>query len=109
SVVPVAYALKISATDRICATTWKSNWTRRLLARPSRSRSQSWIPAINAAAAALNQALTGSVAPLAVGGGRWSVHADFFTFRRRVLAVAALARSSKNHASNAVARDAWKN
>src|SRR5207247_2507589 len=68
SVVPVAHALKISVADRICATTWKSNWKRRLLARPSRSRSQNWIPAISAAAAALKQARTGSAAPLAVGG-----------------------------------------
>src|SRR5436190_20481235 len=108
SVVPVAHALKISVADRICATTWKSNWKRRLLARPNRSRSQNWIPAISAAAAALKQARTGSAAPLAVGAVRSSVHADFFTFRRHVLAVAAPVTSSKSHARNAAARGAWK-
>src|SRR4029077_6426694 len=82
SVVPVAHALTISVEDRICATIWKLNWKRRLLARPSRLRSQNWIPAISAAAAALKQARIGSAAPLAVGGVRSSVHADFFTFRR---------------------------
>src|SRR5439155_7073377 len=104
----VAHVRKTGAADQICATTWKSNWRRRLLARTSRLRSRNWTPAINARAAALNRARAGSVVPLAAAVARSLVRVDFFIFHRHVPAVMAPVRSSKNRARNAAATDAWK-
>src|SRR6266403_1503925 len=97
---------KIDAAGQICVMTWKSNWRRRLLESKSRLRSRSWTHAINARAAALNQARAGSVVPLAVAVVRSSVRVVFFTFRRHVPDVTELVRSLKSRARNAAARDA---
>src|SRR4029077_11100322 len=109
SAVAVAHGQKIDIAVRICAMTWKSNWRKRLLESKSRLRSQSWTHAINARAAALNQARAGSVVPLAVAVVRSSVRVVFFTFRRHVPDVTEPVTSLKSRARNAAARDAWKN
>src|SRR5438477_6423229 len=83
---------KIAAADQICVTTWKSNWRRQLLAPTSRLRSRNSTRAINAAAAALKRVRARPAVPPAAAVARLSVHVDFFTFRRRVLAVTVPAR-----------------
>src|SRR5436189_4131375 len=105
----VARAQKIDAAVQICAMTWKSNWRRRLLESKSRLRSRNWTHAINARAAALNQARAGSAVPLAVAAVRSSVRVVFFTFRKHVPGVTEPVRSLKSRAKIAAARDAWKN
>src|SRR6266496_376944 len=99
----------IGDADRICVTTWKSSWRRQLLERRNRLKSRNSMHAINAGAPARNPVRTGLAVPLAGVAGRLSVHADFFTFRRRVLAATAPARLLKNHARSAVAKAASKN
>src|ERR1051325_7682524 len=104
----VGHAQKIAGAVRICATTWKSNWKRQLLVRTNRLKSRNWILAINARAAALKRVRARPPVQPAAVVGRLSVHVDFFTFRRRVLAVTVWERSLRNRARNAVARGAWK-
>src|SRR6476469_600270 len=99
----------IGDADRICVTTWKSSWRRRLLERRNRLKSRNLMHATNAVAPARNPVHTGlGVLPAGVAG-RLSVHADFFTFRRRVLAATVPARLLKSRAKSAVVKTALKN
>ena len=100
---------RIGDGDRICATTWKSSWKKRLLERRNRLKSRNSMHAINAGAPARNPVRAGLGVPLALAVGRLSVHVDFFTFRRRVPAATVPARLLKNRARSAVAKAASKN
>src|SRR5215472_7005047 len=92
SAAGLGHAQKIAGAVRICVTTWKSNWKRRLLVLTNRLKSRSWTLAINAREAALNQVRARpTVQPVAVVA-RSSVHVDFSRFRRRVLGVAVAVR-----------------
>src|SRR2546423_1375475 len=71
---------RIGDGDRICATTWKSSWKKRLLERRNRLKSRNSMHAINAGAAARNPARKRPGVPPAAVAGKLSGHGDFFTF-----------------------------
>src|SRR5262249_11938616 len=100
SAAGVGHGQKVAGAVLSCATTWKSNWRRQLLVRTNRLKSRNWILATNARAAALKRVRAGSLVQPAAVVARSSVHVDFFTFRRHVLAVTVRVRSLRNRARN---------
>src|SRR6516164_1015647 len=64
------HAPMIGVVGRICGTTWKSNWRRRLSAQKRRLRLRSLMPATNATAAAPNRVRAKQLVRHAVGADK---------------------------------------